>query len=608
MASLQASDLVISYNVGKILKNVKIYTSKQEVALTDDVDILDVLLEQTSSNATVHIKNVAIGKTSIPVSDIRVEVKGNVNRVVTFKDENQVKEIQTKLADSINQNPNGKIKMIFKEAERKVEVYYNDQLISEGRLISLNPVNLVSKGTAVKEFAQEFDFSEQQLNKGSGIVAIKKEDQSVILVFDDGEEVKVDRTIFEFMKPIITAVKQEQEQTGNQNNTISNRGKGAIKLGVLKHPQEQEQTGNQNNSGKGSTIVGALKHPQEQEQTGNQNNTISNRGKGAIIGALKLTVVVFKVVITNLFRVLRAVITNKFLLVFLLGTGLSIILLKFVTPYITSIEGVDQVLGKVSSTFKSIISHLGIGKGIEETTTSATTDVIHGQQSMQLTPPADTTTQTSQVRESAILPRIAIGAGIGLVIAFAIRKLLNSKNNLKQESIEQIVEKEYTIPSAVIPNFNTVVSSNPNLALVISVLCLYSIFWIGYYILDKFGQGFLSGILSILSMLSFIGFMVIIAYSMSGGKLDPTNTTLAIVKTGYQVVKFIFSGVAYLFQHFGQLPGLIQFIAIFSTGVFLLVAFTRIRSMLTGGNAITRVNRVRQGPTAQDAALAYRAA
>ena len=554
MASLQASDLVISYNVGKILKNVKIYTSKQEVALTDDVDILDVLLEQTSSNATVHIKNVAIGKTSIPVSDIRVEVKGNVNRVVTFKDENQVKEIQTKLADSINQNPNGKIKMIFKEAERKVEVYYNDQLISEGRLISLNPVNLVSKGTAVKEFAQEFDFSEQQLNKGSGIVAIKKEDQSVILVFDDGEEVKVDRTLFEFMKPIITAVKQEQEQTGNQNNTIS------------------------------------------------------NRGKGAIIGALKLTVVVFKVVITNLFRVLRAVITNKFLLVFLLGTGLSIILLKFVTPYITSIEGVDQVLGKVSSTFKSIISHLGIGKGIEETTTSATTDVIRGQQSMQLTPPADTTTQTSQVRESAILPRIAIGAGIGLVIAFAIRKLLNSKNNLKQESIEQIVEKEYTIPSAVIPNFNTVVSSNPNLALVISVLCLYSIFWIGYYILDKFGQGFLSGILSILSMLSFIGFMVIIAYSMSGGKLDPTNTTLAIVKTGYQVVKFIFSGVAYLFQHFGQLPGLIQFIAIFSTGVFLLVAFTRIRSMLTGGNAITRVNRVRQGPTAQDAALAYRAA
>ena len=555
MASLQASDLVISYNVGKILKNVKIYTSKQEVALTDDVDILDVLLEQTSSNATVHIKNVAIGKTSIPVSDIRVEVKGNVNRVVTFKDENQVKEIQTKLADSINQNPNGKIKMIFKEAERKVEVYYNDQLISEGRLISLNPVNLVSKGTAVKEFAQEFDFSEQQLNKGSGIVAIKKEDQSVILVFDDGEEVKVDRTIFEFMKPIITAVKQEQEQTGNQNNTISNRGKGAN-----------------------------------------------------IVGALKLTVVVFKVVITNLFRVLRAVITNKFLLVFLLGAGLSIILLKFVTPYITSIEGVDQVLGKVSSTFKSIISHLGIGKGIEETTTSATTDVIRGQQSMQLTPPADTTTQTSQVSESAILPRIAIGAGIGLVIAFAIRKLLNSKNNLKQESIEQIVEKEYTIPSAVIPDFNTVVSSNPNLALVISVLCLYSILWIGYYILDKFGQGFLSGILSILSMLSFIGFMVIIAYAMSGGKLDPTNTILAIVKTGYQVVKFIFSGVAYLFQHFGQLPGLIQFIAIFSTGVFLLVAFTRIRSMLTGGNAITMVNRVRQGPTAQDAALAYRAA
>jgi hypothetical protein len=555
MASLQASDLVIAYNVGKILKNVKIYTSKQEVALTDDVDILDVLLEQTSSNATVHIKNVAIGKTSIPVSDIRVEVEGNVNRVVTFKNENQVKEIQTKLADSINQNPNGKIKMIFKEAERKVEVYYNDQLISEGRLISLNPVNLVSKGTAVKEFAQEFDFSEQQLNKGSGIVAIKKEDQSVILVFDDGEEVKVDRTIFEFMKPIITAVKQEQEQTGNQNNTISNRGKGAI-----------------------------------------------------IVGALKLPVVVFKVVITNLFRVLRAVITNKFLLVFLLGAGISIILLKFVIPYITSIEGVDQVLGKVSSTFKSIISHLGIGKGIEETTTSATTDVIRGQQSMQLTSPTDTTTQTSQVSESAILPRIAIGAGIGLVIAFAIRKLLNSKNNLKQESIEQIVEKEYTIPSAVIPDFNTVVSSNPNLALVISVLCLYSILWIGYYILDKFGQGFLSGILSILSILSFIGFMVIIAYAMSGGKLDTTNTILAIAKTGYQVVKFIFSGVAYLFQHFGQLPGLIQFIAIFSTGVFLLVAFTRIRSMLTGGNAITMVNRVRQGPTAQDAALAYRAA
>jgi hypothetical protein len=543
MASLQASDLVIAYNVGKILKNVKIYTSKQEVALTDDVDILDVLLEQTSSNATVHIKNVAIGKTSIPVSDIRVEVEGNVNRVVTFKDENQVKEIQTKLADSINQNPNGKIKMIFKEAERKVEVYYNDQLISEGRLISLNPVNLVSKGTAIKEFAQEFDFSEQQLNKGSGIVAIKKEDQSVILVFDDGEEVKVDRIIFEFMKPIITAVKQEQEQTGNQNNTISNRGKSA----------------------------------------------------------LKLPVVVFKVVITNLFRVLRAVITNKFLLVFLLGAGLSIILLKFVIPYITSIEGVDQVLGKVSSTFKSIISHLGIGKGIEETTT-------HGQQSMQLTPPADTTTQTSQVSESAILPRIAIGAGIGLVIAFAIRKLLNSKNNLKQESIEQIVEKEYTIPSAVIPDFNVIASSNPNLALVISVLCLYSILWIGYYILDKFGQGFLSGILSILSMLSFIGFMVIIAYAMSGGKLDTTNTILAIIKTGYQVVKFIFSGVAYLFQHFGQLPGLIQFIAIFSTGVFLLVAFTRIRSMLTSGNAITMVNRVRQGPTAQDAALAYRAA
>jgi predicted small secreted protein len=548
MASLQASDLVIAYNVGKILKNVKIYTSKQEVALTDDVDILDVLLEQTSSNATVHIKNVAIGKTSIPVSDIRVEVEGNVNRVVTFKDENQVKEIQTKLADSINQNPNGKIKMIFKEAERKVEVYYNDQLISEGRLISLNPVNLVSKGTAVKEFAQEFDFSEQQLNKGSGIVAIKKEDQSVILVFDDGEEVKVDRTIFEFMKPIITAVKQEQEQTGNQNNTISNRGKGAIIVGV------------------------------------------------------------FKVVITNLFRVLRAVITNKFLLVFLLGVGLGIILVKFVIPYITSIEGVDQVLGKVSSTFKSIISHLGIGKGIEETTTSATTDVIRGQQSMQLTPPADTTTQTSQVSGSAILPRIAIGAGIGLVIAFAIRKLLNSKNNLKQESIEQIVEKEYTVPSAVIPDFNTVVSSNPNLALVISVLCLYSILWIGYYILDKFGQGFLSGILSILSILSFIGFMVIIAYAMSGGKLDTTNTILAIAKTGYQVVKFIFSGVAYLFQHFGQLPGLIQFIAIFSTGVFLLVAFTRIRSMLTGGNAITMVNRVRQGPTVQDAALAYRAA
>jgi hypothetical protein len=555
MASLQASDLVIAYNVGKILKNVKIYTSKQEVALTDDVDILDVLLEQTSSNATVHIKNVAIGKTSIPVSDIRVEVQGNVNRVVTFKDENQVKEIQTKLADSINQNPNGKIKMIFKEAERKVEVYYNDQLISEGKLISLNPVNLVSKGTAVKEFAQEFDFSEQQLNEGSGIVAIKKEDQSVILVFDDGEEVKVDRTIFEFMKPIITAVKQEQEQTGNQNNTISNRGKGAT-----------------------------------------------------IVGALKLPVVVFKVVITNLFRVLRAVITNKFLLVFLLGAGISIILLKFVIPYITSIEGVDQVLGKVSSTFKSIISHLGIGKGIEETTTSATTDVIRGQQSMQLTSPADTTTQTSQVSESAILPRIAIGAGIGLVIAFAIRKLLNSKNNLKQESIEQIVEKEYTIPSAVIPDFNTVASSNPNLALVISVLCLYSILWIGYYILDKFGQGFLSGVLSILSILSFVGFMVIIAYAMSGGKLDTTNTFLAIVKTGYQVVKFIFSGVAYLFQHFGQLPGLIQFIAIFSTGVFLLVAFTRIRSMLTGGSAITMVNRVRQGPTAQDAALAYRAA
>lgn len=551
MASLQASDLVIAYNVGKILKNVKIYTSKQEVALTDDVDILDVLLEQTSSNATVHIKNVAIGKTSIPVSDIRVEVEGNVNRVVTFKDENQVKEIQTKLVDSIKQNPNGKIKMIFKEAERKVEVYYNDQLISEGRLISLNPVNLVSKGTAIKEFAQEFDFSEQQLNKGSGIVAIKKEDQSVTLVFDDGEEVKVDRIIFEFMKPIITAVKQEQEQTGNQNNS----GKGAI-----------------------------------------------------IVNTLKLPVVVFKVVITNLFRVLRTVITNKFLLVFLLGAGLSIILLKFVIPYITSIEGVDQVLGKVSSTFKSIISHLGIGKGIEKTTTSATIDVTHGQQSTQLTSPTDTTTQTSQVSESAMLPRIAIGAGIGLVIAFAIRKLLNSKNNLKQESIEQIVEKEYTIPSAVIPDFNTVVSSNPNLALVISVLCLYSILWIGYYILDKFGQGFLSGILSILSVLSFIGFIVIIAYAMSGGKLDTTNTILAIVKTGYQVVKFIFSGVAYLFQHFGQLPGLIQFIAIFSTGVFLLVAFTRIRSMLTGGNVITMVNRVRQGPTVQDAALAYRAA
>jgi hypothetical protein len=555
MASLQASDLVIAYNVGKILKNVKIHTSKQEVALTDDVDILDVLLEQTSSNATVHIKNVAIGKTSIPVSDIRVEVEGNVNRVVTFKNENQVKEIQTKLADSINQNPNGKIKMIFKEAERKAEVYYNDQLISEGRLISLNPVNLVSKGTAVKEFAQEFDFSEQQLNEGSGIVAIKKEDQSVILVFDDGEEVKVDRTIFEFMKPIITTVKQEQEQTENQNNTTSNRGKGAI-----------------------------------------------------IVGALKLPVVVFKVVITSLFRVLRAVITNKFLLVFLLGVGLSIILLKFVIPYITSIEGVDQVLGKVSSTFKSIISHLGIGKGIEETTTSATTDVTRGQQSTQLTPPANTTTQTTQVSESATLPRIAIGAGIGLVIAFAIRKLLNRKNNLKQESIEQIVEKEYTIPSAVIPDFNTIVSSNTNLALVISVLCLYSILWIGYYTLDKFGHGFLSGILSILSILSFIGFMVIIAYAMSGGKLDTTNTVLTIVKTGYQVVKFIFSGVAYLFQHFGQLPGLIQFIAIFSTGVFLLVAFTRIRSMLTGGNAITMVNRVRQGPTAQDAALAYRAA
>jgi hypothetical protein len=102
--------------------------------------------------------------------------------------------------------------------------------------------------------------------------------------------------------------------------------------------------------------------------------------------------------------------------------------------------------------------------------------------------------------------------------------------------------------------------------------------------------------------------MVIIAYAMSGGKLDTTNTILAIVKTGYQVVKFIFSGIAYLLQHFGQLPGLIQFIAIFSTGVFLLVAFIRIRSMLTGGSAITMVNRVRQGPTAQDAALAYRAA
>lgn len=552
MASLQASDLVIAYNVGKILKNVKIYTSKQEVALTDDVDILDVLLEQTSSNATVHIKDVAIGKTSIPVSDIRVEVEGDVNRVVTFKDENQVKEIQTKLADSINQNPNGRIKMIFKEAERKVEVYYNNQPISEGRLISVNPVSLVSKGTAIKEFAQEFDVSEQQLNKGSGIVAIKKEDQSVILVFDDGEEVKVDRITFEFMKPIITGVKQEQEQTGNQNNTISNRGKGSI-----------------------------------------------------IVGALKLPVVVFKVLITNLFKVLRAVITNKFMLLFLLGAGLSIILLKFVIPYITSIEGVGQVLGKISSTFKSIISHLGIGKGIEETTT----DVIRGQQSMQLTPitpSADTTTQTSQVSESAILPRIAIGAGIGLVIAFAIRKLLNSKNNLKQESLEQIVEKEYTVPSAVIPDFNTIVSSNPNLALVISVLCLYSIFWVGYYILDKFGQGFLSGTLSILSMLSFIGFIVIIAYAMSGGKLDTTNTILAITKTGYQAVKFIFSGVAYLFQHFGQLPGLIQFIAVFSTGVFLLVAFTRIRSMLTKGNAM--VNRVRQGPTAQDAALAYRVA
>jgi len=216
--------------------------------------------------------------------------------------------------------------------------------------------------------------------------------------------------------------------------------------------------------------------------------------------------------------------------------------------------------------------------------------------------------QTSQVSESAILTGIAIGAGIGLVIAFAIRNLLDSKNNLRQESIEQIVKKEYTVPSAVIPDFNTVASSNPNLALVISVLCLYSIFWVGYYILDKFGQGFLSGILSILSILSFIGFIVIIAYAMSGGKLDTTNTVLAIAKTGYQVVKFIFSGVAYLFQHFGQLPGLIQFIAVFSTGVFLLVAFTRIRSMLTGGNAITMVNRIRQGPTAQDAALAYRAA
>lgn len=555
MASLQASDLVVAYNVGKILKNVKIYTSKQEVALTDDVDILDVLLEQTSSNATVYIKDVAIGKTSIPVSDIRVEVEGNVNRVVTFKDENQVKEIQTKLADSINQNPNGKIKMIFKEAERKVEVYYNDQLISEGKLISVNPVSLVSKGSAVKEFAQEFDISEQQLNKGSGIVAIKKEDQNVILVFDDGEEVKVDRITFEFMKPIITGVKQEQEQAGNQNNTISNRGKGAN-----------------------------------------------------IVGALKLPAVVFKVAITNLFRVLRTVITNKFLLVFLLGVGLSVILLKFAIPYITSIEGVDQVLGKVSSTFKSIISHLGIGKGFEET---ATPDVTRGQQSMQLTPitpPADTTTQTFQVNESAILPGIAIGAGMGLVIAFAIRKLLNSKNNLRQESIVQIVEKEYSVPSAVIPDFNTIASSNPNLALVISVLCLYSIFWVGYYILDKFGHGFLAGTLSILSMLSFIGFIVIIAYAASGGKLDPTNTMFAIVKTGYQTVRFIFSGAAYLFQHFGQLPGLIQFIAVFSTGVFLLVAFTRIRSMLTGGNAITMVNRVRQGPTAQDAALAYRAA
>ena len=552
MASLKASDLVIAYNAGKILKNVKIYTSKQEVALTDDVDILDVLLEQTSSNATVYIKDVAIGKTSIPVSDIRVEVEGNVNRVVTFKDENQVKEIQTKLANSIKQNPNGKIKMIFKEAERKVEIYYNDQPISEGRLISVNPVSLVSKGNAVKEFAQEFDVSEQELNKGSGIVAIKKEDQSVTLVFDDGEEVKVDRITFEFMKPIITGVKQEQEQTRN-HNTISKRGKGAI-----------------------------------------------------IVGALKLPVVVLKVVITNLFRVLRAVITNKFLLVFLLGVGLGVILLKFVIPYITSIEGVDQVLGKVSSVFKSIISHLGIGKGIEETTTSVTTDIIRGQQSMVLTP--ITTTQTSQASESTILSNIAIGAGIGLVIAFAIRNLLDSKNNLKQESIEQIVKKEYTVPSAVIPDFNTIVSSNPNLALVISVLCLYSIFWVGYYILDKFEQGFLSGVLSILGVLSFIGFIVIIAYAMSGGKLDTTNTMFAIVKTGYQVVKFIFSGVAYLFQHFGQLPGLIQFITVFSTGVFLLVAFMRIRSMLTGGNAITMVNRVRQGPTIQDAALAYRAA
>mgnify|MGYP001772792715 CR=1 FL=1 len=557
MASLKASDLVIAYNTGKILKNVKIYTSKQEVALTDDVDILDVLLEQTSSNATVYIKDVAIGKTSIPVSDIRVEVEGNVNRIVTFKDENQVKEIQTRLADSIKQNPNGKIKMIFNEAERKVEVYYNNQPISEGRLISVDPVSLVSKGNAVKEFAQEFDVNEQELNKGNGIVAIKKEDQNVTLVFDDGEEVKVDRITFEFMKPIIAGVKQEQEQTRN-HNTISNRGKGAI-----------------------------------------------------IVGALKLPVVVLKVLITNLFRVLRAVITNKFLLVFLLGVGLGVILLKFVIPYITSIEGVDQVLGKVSSTFKSIISHLGIGKGIEETTTSATTDIIRGQQSMVLTPitpPTDTTTQTSQVSESTILSSVAIGAGIGLVIAFAIRNLLDSKNNLKQESIEQIVKKEYTVPSAVIPDFNTVVNSNPNLALVISVLCLYSIFWVGYYILDKFGQGFLSGVLSILGVLSFIGFIVIIAYAMSGGKLDTTNTMFAIVKTGYQVVKFIFSGVAYLFQHFGQLPGLIQLITVFSTGVFLLVAFMRIRSMLTGGNAITMVNRVRQGPTIQDAALAYRAA
>jgi hypothetical protein len=556
--ALQASDLVVAYNVGKILKNVKIYTSKQEVALTDDVDILDVLLEQTSNNATVYIKNVAIGKTSIPVSDIRVEVEGNVNRVVTFKDENQVKEIQRKLADSINQNPNGEIKMIFKEPERKVEVYYNDQLISEGRLISLDPVSLVSKGSAVKEFAREFDLSEQQLNEGSGIVAVKKEDQSVILVFDDGEEVKVDRITFEFMKPIIIGVKQEQEQTENQNNTMSNHGKGS-----------------------------------------------------SIVGALKLPVVIFKVAITNLFRVLRAVITNKFLLVFLLGAGLSVILLKFVIPYITSIEGVDHVLGKVSATFKSIISQLHIGKGIEETTTSATTDFIRGQQSMQLTPitpPTDTTTQIPQVIGSGILPRIAIGAGIGLVIAFAIRKLLDNKNNLKQESIEQIVKKEFTFPSAVIPDFNTVASANPNLALVISVLCLYSILWVGYYVLDKFGHGFLSGVSSILSTLSFIGFIVIIAYAMTGGKLDTTNAFLAIAKTGFQVIKFIFNGVAYLFQHFGQLPGFIQFTAVFLTGVFLLTAFTRIRSMVTGSNVSTMVNRVRQGPTVQDAALAYRAA